>query len=258
MEETNPHRDVDALWREFRCSKSEHLRNELLENYLPVVRFNAERIGARLPQEVDGDDLVSAGVFGLMDAIDGYDLERGVKFETYCAQRIRGAILDALRNQDWVPRLVRTRAGRIEHAQAELQSSLGRAPTTDELADRLGLSPRQFEKLSREASPLQQFSLSQAMDEPPSGRDAREIGTLEDRRGNDPVRETQRRELRALLARGLNRTERLILALYYYEEMTMKEIGEVLDLSESRVSQMRASIIARLREHAARQAREFA
>lgn len=250
--------DVGKVWRQYKQSRDEGLRNVLVENFLPLVRYNAERIGAKLPDEIDNDDLVSAGIFGLLDAIDSFDLDRGVKFETYCAPRIRGAILDELRNMDWVPRLVRSRASKLEKATRELESTLGRTPTKSELAHQMKLPPGEFEKLMRDATAVTQKSLSRKYNESDSSKDVCEIDVLEDKRGRNPVSEIQRRDLKELVTRGLTRAERLILILYYYEEMTMKEIGATLDLSESRVSQMHSAILKRLKEQLERRSREFA
>ncbi len=225
----------------------EMLRNIIMEHYLHLVRYNAERIHMKLPDEVELDDLMSSGIFGLMDAIEGFDLDRGVKFETFSAPRIRGAILDELRSMDWVPRLVRSRAHKIDNATKQLELELGRAPTDDELAKRLNVSRPEFEKMAKDASAVGLVSLSRKWFETDSNKDVREIDVLEDKRGADPVREIQRKDLKELMTKGLSRAERLIIVLYYFEEMTMKEIGATLDLSESRVSQMHSSILARLR-----------
>src|SRR5262249_46809784 len=127
-------RDIKEVWIEYKRGKTEALRNILMENYLHLVRYNAERIHVKLPDEVELDDLMSAGIFGLMDAINGFDLERGVKFETFSAPRIRGAILDELRSMDWVPRLVRSRAHKLDSATKQLEVSMGRSPTQTEIA----------------------------------------------------------------------------------------------------------------------------
>jgi len=239
--------DVSSLWAKYKATGAPGLRNRLVERYLTLVKYNAERIGAKLPEEVDVQDLMSAGVFGLVDAIDSFDLSRGVKFETYCAPRIRGAILDELRAMDWVPRLVRSRAHRLDNATRILQAQMGRAPTKDELADHLKMPPDEFDRLMRDSKAVSQVSLSRKQYETDSNREVREIDVLVDRRGSDPVEEAERRDLRNLITRGLSRAERLILILYYYEQMTMKEIGMTLDLSESRVSQMHSAIIERLK-----------
>ena len=245
-------------WHKYRETCDETYRNQLMEHYLYLVRYNAERIGAKLPDEVDVDDLMSAGVFGLLDAIDAFDLERGVKFETYCSPRIRGAILDELRNMDWVPRLVRHRAHKLADVTRTLEVELGRIPSEDEISRRLGLSRPQFKKLMRDASAVSLISLSRKFTDSESTRDVFEIDIVPDNQEADPVVEAQKRDIRELVTKGLNRAERLIVVLYYYEQMTMKQIGETLDLSESRVSQMHSAILARLRAQLQTRQREFA
>src|SRR3982750_1514422 len=139
-------KDIKVVWTDYKKTKSEALRNTLMENYLHLVRYNAERIHVKLPDEVELDDLMSAGIFGLMDAINAFDLDRGVKFETYCAPRIRGAILDELRAMDWVPRLVRHRTSRVEAARQKFIMELGRDPTEAELSHHLQLQGEEFDK----------------------------------------------------------------------------------------------------------------
>src|SRR2546422_6892055 len=139
--------DVQQLWREYKTEPTVELRNQLVERFLPLVRYNAERIWARLPDGVDIDDLISAGVFGLMDAIDAFDLTRGVKFETYCVPRIRGAMLDELRTMDWVPRLVRSKHSKLEETRKSLEAALGRPPTADEMATKLSVNLQEYEKM---------------------------------------------------------------------------------------------------------------
>lgn len=248
MRESKSPSELRQVWIQFKESGDQSLRNILMEEFLHIVRYNAERIRAKLPDEVENDDLVSAGIFGLMDAINAFDLHRGVKFETYCAPRIRGAILDELRNMDWVPRLVRSRANKLDRASRELESTLGRAPSEQEISHRLNLPAGEFEKLLRDAVAVTQVSLSRKYSETDSNKEVLEIDVLEDKRGRDPVAEIQKKDLKDLFTRGLTRAERLILILYYFEEMTMKEIGVTLDLSESRVSQMHSSILKRLKD----------
>jgi len=244
-----PLEDVPAedLWRELRRTGSETIRNHFIERYLHIVRYTAERMHMRLPAEVDVEDLMSAGLFGLMDAIDAFDLERGVKFETYCAQRIRGAIFDELRAMDWVPRLVRSRTAKVDRVRKSLEMELGRKATDDEITDRLNVSKDEFDKLSKDSKPVSVVSLNRKWFETDSSKDVREIDVIRDNKQENPVNELQRSDLKLLITKGLSRAERLIIILYYYEEMTMKEIGMTLDLSESRVSQMHSSILARLK-----------
>ncbi len=235
------------VWSEYKKTGSEQLRNQLMENYLHLVKYNAERIYSKLPDEVDVDDLMSAGIFGLMDAIDAFDLDRGVKFETYCAPRIRGAILDELRSMDWVPRLVRSRSSIVEKARRSLQMQLGRKPTDDELCEKMGVDDDEYAKIRKDAGAVGVVSLSRKWFETDSNKDVREIDVLKDAKQVNPFKVVQKRDLKELITKGLSRAERLIVILYYYEEMTMKEIGVTLDLSESRVSQMHSSILARLK-----------
>jgi RNA polymerase sigma factor for flagellar operon FliA len=238
---------LQSWWKSYLENRDEDSRNQLLENYLPLVRYAAERLHAKLPDEVDVEDLVSAGIFGLMDALKAFDPDRGVKFETYCAPRIRGAILDELRSLDWVPRLVRSRAHTLGEATTALEAELGRKPTDKELASRMKISMREFQKLRRDARAVGLVSLNRKWYETDSNKDVREIDVLEDKRSDNPLRAAQRKDVKDLITRGLSRAERLIVLLYYFEEMTMKEIGETLDLSESRVSQMHSAILARLK-----------
>ena len=252
-----PKQDLTKVWIEYKKTKTEALLNILMESYLHLVRYNAERIHLKLPDEVELDDLMSSGIFGLMDAINAFDLDRGVKFETYCAPRIRGAILDELRSMDWVPRLVRSRAHKLDSASRQLEVELGRSPTHDEIASRMNISMGEFEKIVKDASAVGVVSLSRKWFETDSNKDVREIDVLEDKRGADPIREIQRKDLKELITKGLSRAERLIIILYYFEEMTMKEIGATLDLSESRVSQMHSSILARLKAQMADRKKEL-
>ena len=251
--------DIQELWLAFKADpNNQDLRNRLVEQYLPLVKYNGERIWARLPEGVELDDLVSAGIFGLMDAIDAFDLSRGVKFETYCVPRIRGAMLDELRTMDWVPRLVRSKASKLNEAMKTLEARLGRSPSEQELAEQLQISTQELEKMMLDASAVNLISLNKKWYETDSYKDVREIDILEDKKGEDPTRRIQKNDLMRLVTKGLNRNERLIIILYYYEELTMKEIGATLDLSESRVSQMHSSIMQRLQGQLGRRRPEFA
>src|SRR6516165_1933851 len=154
-------RDVAEVWQEFKKDQSsKELRNLLIEKYLPLVRYNAERVWSKLPDGVDLNDLISAGVFGLMDAIEAFDVTRGVQFETYCVPRIRGAMLDELRTMDWVPRLVRSKASKMEDTRKTLEASLGRPPRPDELAQKLNVSLEELDQLVGEATAVSLVSLN--------------------------------------------------------------------------------------------------
>lgn len=250
--------EILEVWHRFKKDQSDRsLRNRLVERYLPLVKYNGERIWARLPDGVELDDLISAGVFGLMDAIKAYDMSRGVKFETYCVPRIRGAMLDELRSMDWVPRLVRSKASKLNEALRKLEAKLGRSPTEIELSTHMELTVPELEKMIRDANAVGLISLNKKWYETDSYKDVREIDVLEDKKGEDPTKRIQKSDLMRLVTKGLNRNERLIIILYYYEEMTMKEIGSTLDLSESRVSQMHSAIVQRLQGQLGRRRPEF-
>ncbi|MCH8152461.1 MAG: FliA/WhiG family RNA polymerase sigma factor [Planctomycetota bacterium] len=248
---------VEEVWRRYKKAGSDELRNFLIEHYLHLVKSTAERMHMRLPGEVDVEDLMSAGLFGLMDAIDAFDLERGVKFETYCTQRVRGAIFDELRAMDWVPRLVRSRTAKIERARKALEMKMGRQPTDKEVCKQLKVSRAEYKKLQKDSKPVNVVSLNRKWFETDSSKDIREIDVIQDKRQEDPITALHKRDLKLLMTKGLSRAERLIVILYYYEEMTMKEIGMTLDLSESRVSQMHSSILARLQAQMQYRAKEF-
>ncbi|USO00416.1 MAG: FliA/WhiG family RNA polymerase sigma factor [Phycisphaeraceae bacterium] len=248
---------IEDVWREYQKAGSETIRNFLVEKYLHLVRYNAERIYARLPDEVDIEDLMSVGLFGLMDAIDKYDLSREVKFETFCAPRISGAILDELRSMDWVPRLVRHRSSRVEQARQQIEKETGRKATDDEIADRLNIDDEEFRKFRRDSKAVAVTSINRKCFPSDGSRELREIDVIRDPAQTSPVKLLQRRDLRELITKGLSRAERLIVILYYYEAMTMKEIGATLDLSESRVSQMHSSILARLKAQMQHRMREL-
>ena len=240
-------RPIEEYWAQYKKKPTEEVRNILVENYLALVKYTAERIHTKLP----------AGVFGLMDAIDAFDLDRGVKFETYCAPRIRGAILDELRSMDWVPRLVRSRSAQIDRARKSLEMQLGRKPTDDELSKKLDVSDDEYAKIKKDAGAVGVVSLSRKWFETDSNKDVREIDVLEDARQINPFADVSRRDMKDVITKGLTRAERLIIVLYYYEQMTMKEIGVTLDLSESRVSQMHSSILARLKAQLQHRSRDL-
>lgn len=239
--------DIQKVWKDFKRTNDEGLRNILVERYLPLVRYIAERLLAKLPQNIELEDLTSAGIFGLLDAVKGFDLSRGVKFETYCTTRIRGAILDELRSLDWVPRIVRNKANRIDGAWRQLETELGRSPTDPEMALRLEMSIPEYEDLLNEASAITMVSLNEKTKEEQGSKTLRKIDILEDKKGIDPESELKRKEVTEFITKGLSKKERLILLLYYYEDLTMREIGATLNLSESRVCQLHSRILFRLR-----------
>ncbi len=250
--------EVLKLWNSYKTKPTTELRNRLMTQYHPLVKYHGERVWARLPDGVELDDLISAGVFGLMDAIDAFDLTRGVKFETYCVPRIRGAMLDELRSMDWVPRLVRSKATKLNNATKKLEDKLGRPATPQELSQFMELTVPELEKMMRDANAVSLISLNKKWYQTDSEKDVSEIDILDDKKGEDPTNRGQKYDLLRLVTKGLNRNERLIIILYYYEEMTMKEIGATLDLSESRVSQMHSSLVQRLQGQLGDRRGEFA
>ena len=245
------------VWISYKNEKTLEIRNVLMEHYLQLVRYTAERVHQKLPSEVDVDDLYSAGLFGLMQAIDAYDLMRGFKFETYCTQRIRGAIYDELRAMDWVPRLVRSRSTKVDRARKSIEMETGEKATDNQIIDQLEVDKGEYEKIERDSRPVLMTSLNRKAYDSDSSKEVQEIDVIRDKRQENPVLELQRKDLQLLLTKGLTRAERLIVVLYYYEEMTMKEIGLTLDLSESRVSQMHSSILARLKSQMQHRSKEF-
>ncbi len=249
--------NIDQIWEQFHKTGDDYFRNLLMKHYRYLVKYVAERLHSKLPDKVELDDLISAGNFGLMDAINAFDPARGVKFETYCTPRIKGSILDELRSMDWVPRLVRARAHQLAKATHSLETHLGRKPTEKETAEELNMDMEEFNRLQRDANAVSLVSLSTKYSDGDGEKDIREIDVIKDRKSQDPLTEAQKRDLKNLLTKGLTRAERLIIVLYYYEEMTMKEIGATLDLSESRVSQMHSSIVARLKAQMNSRKKEF-
>lgn len=247
--------DIKEVWRLYASQPTEELRNFLWERYLHIVRYNAERIHARLPDEVDVEDLVQAGVFGLMGAISAFQLDRNVKFETYCARRVQGAILDELRSMDWVPRLVRVRVAKVELARRAIETETGKPASEEQIAKRLGVGKDEFEKIRRDSRAVTTMSITRKASDS-TGGESRDMDVIRDGVDN-PVRAMQRKDLRDMLTKGLSRAERLIVILYYYENMTMKEIGATLALSESRVSQMHSHILERLKAQMQHRTREL-
>jgi RNA polymerase sigma factor for flagellar operon FliA len=249
--------DIEQVWENFHKTNDDRYRNLLLEHYRYLVKYTAERLHNKLPDKVDVDDLISAGTFGLMDSINAYDPGRGVKFETYCSSRIRGSILDELRSMDWVPRLVRARSSQLTKATQSLEAHMGRKPSKEEIAEVLDVNMVEFERLQKDANTVSLVSLDNQYQSDDGEKDIREIDVIKDEKSEDPIIGAQKQDLRNLITKGLTRAERLIIILYYYEEMTMKEIGLTLDLSESRVSQMHSSIVQRLKAQMNARKKEF-
>jgi RNA polymerase sigma factor for flagellar operon FliA len=228
-------------------AKVEGLRNVLMERHYPLVKYIAERLLQTLPRSIELDDLVSAGLFGLMDAIRGFDLSRGIKFKTYCTTRIRGSILDQLRSQDWVPRLVRLKAGKIDKALQALTGEYGREPTHAELANYLEMDYSELSKEISSAKAKAMYSLSEKWDDNDDENSMEKTDVLEDKKAVDPIGDLNRSDVMSFITRSLTQKERFIIEQYYQHGLTMREIGEMLTLTESRVCQIHSNIMARLK-----------
>src|SRR6266540_4980735 len=232
----------EAEIEEFRKSRDKAIRDRLILTYAPLVKYVAGRLGSGLPAHVDEGDLVSYGLLGLISAIDRYDPGRDVKFETYAIARIKGSILDELRALDWVPRSVRSRAREIERAIAELERKLGRAPSDEEIASKLSITEEELEESLTNISRSSIAALDELWTVSGSGGDqVALIDTLEDESTPDPqgtLSVTEQKEALADAIARLPEREKLVVTLYYYEDLTLREIGEVLGVTESRVSQL--------------------
>ena len=243
---------MQSLWHEYRRSGDQSIRERLILTYAPLVKYVAGRLGSGLPAHVDENDLVSYGLLGLIGAIERFDPGRDIKFETYAIARIKGSIIDELRALDWVPRSVRSRARDIERAIGELERKLHRAPTDEEIAEKLGVTT---EELDDSLSEIGRSSIA-ALDElwtissGGGGDQVALIDTIEDTQGPEPQSELAQTELKEALGEAIARLperEKLVVTLYYYEELTLREIGEVLGVTESRVSQLHTKAILRLK-----------
>ena len=243
--------DVETLWAQYKSEPDRQIRDRLILTYAPLVKYVAGKLGAGLPAHVDESDLVSYGLLGLIDAIERYDLDRDVKFETYAVARIRGAIIDELRSLDWVPRSVRSRAREIERAIAQLEAQLMRAPTDEEIAAKMGVSEEELDDALLEISRSSIGALDELWSSPTGSGDAVTlVESLEDPNTVEPGGEIEATEVREMIGEAiaaLPEREKLVITLYYYEELTLREIGEVLGVTESRVSQLHTKAILRLK-----------
>jgi len=242
---------VAQLWREYKADGTAEARERLILHYSPLVKFVAGRVAAGLPQSIEQSDLVSYGIFGLIDAIDKFDPGRGFKFETYAISRIKGAIIDELRSIDWVPRSVRAKARAVERAYSQLENELRRTPDDREVAAELGMSESELDAVLSQVSFTGLVALDELLSASGSDRSgSTSVGDTIADRAHDPVEAFEVDEMKHLLADAINRMpdrERLVLTLYYYEGLTLSEIGGVLGVTESRVCQIHTKAILQLR-----------
>jgi len=242
---------LDSLWRDFKGSHDEGLRERLILHYSPLVKYVAGRVSVGLPATIEQADLVSYGIFGLIDAIEKFDIERNIKFETYAINRIRGAIIDELRAIDWIPRSVRFKAREVERALAELESRLLRPPSDAELAEQLGVSIDDLQETLNQINLVSVVALDELMSVGgEKGESVSLVDTLADTRAADPESSFESEETRHILAQAINvlpERERLVITLYYYEGLTLAQIGQVLGVTESRVCQMHTKAVLQLR-----------
>ena len=251
--------DLEELWIRFKADGDRDLRDQLILQYAPLVKYVAGRVAVGLPQSVDQGDLVSYGIFGLIDAIEKFDLDRGYKFETYAISRIKGAILDELRSIDWVPRSIRAKARTVERAFQKLEAELHRGPTDEELASELAMSDEQLQGILSQIS----FVGIAALDELLMGErgDMTTLGDTIADKTEGPVALFEVTEMKHILAKAISTMpdrEKVVLTLYYYEGLTLAEIGNVLGVTESRVCQIHTKAVLHLRARIAAAERELA
>ncbi len=242
----------EEVWKEYKENPSQEVKEYLVRKYAPLVKYVAGKLAIGLPN-IDFEDLMDYGTFGLLDAIEKYDPEKGVKFKTYAITRIRGAIIDHIRQVDWVPRSIRQKAKEIESTIAELELKLGRPAEDEEIAEALGVSVEEFHKLLLEINKAN--TIVSSLDELRRvGKDNEEVAAIDivksDEETTNPEEIAIRQEVREMIEEALHslpEREKNVLILYYYEDLTLKEIGEVLNVTESRVSQLHAKALVRLR-----------
>jgi RNA polymerase sigma factor for flagellar operon FliA len=242
---------IAELWRDFKDSGDPRLRERLILHYSPLVKYVAGRVGVGLPPNIEQADLVSYGIFGLIDAIEKFDIARAIKFETYAISRIKGAIIDELRAIDWIPRSVRYKAREVEKAYAALEARLHRTPTEPEVAEELGIGLEELHQIFSQVSFVNVIALDELLNVGGERGDKLSlVDTLEDTKAEDPVMAFETEETKYLLARAINtlpEREKIVVTLYYYEGLTLAEIGQVLGVTESRICQMHTKAVLQLR-----------
>lgn len=238
------------MWRIYRETNDQTIRDAIIRQYAPLVKYVAGKVSIGMPQNVDFDDLVGFGVFGLFDAVEKFDPDKHVKFKTYAVTRIRGAIFDELRSIDWVPRSVRQKTREIDETVVHLEARLGRAATDNEVAREMGISIEQYNQLVLKVSGTSLISLNEVRH---TGEDSDNLSIMESIESPISLRPdtiSEKDEMRRVIVEAINTLpdkEKKVLVLYYYEDLTLKEIGKVLDVTESRISQLHTKAISRLR-----------
>ena len=242
---------ISVLWRDYKQTGEEQLRERLILHYSPLVKYVAGRVGVGLPPNIEQADLVSYGIFGLIDAISKFDIERAIKFETYAISRIKGAIIDELRSIDWIPRSVRYKAREVEKAYAALEARLHRTPTEAEVAAELGIALEDLHTIFSQVSFVNVVALDELLSAGGEKGDKLSlVDTLQDTKAEDPVAAFETEETKYLLAKAINtlpEREKIVVTLYYYEGLTLAEIGQVLGVTESRICQMHTKAVLQLR-----------
>lgn len=240
------------LWKKYKRTKSRVLHEEIVRKYIYLVKYVAGRVAIGLPPNVEFNDLVSYGILGLFDAIEKYDVNQGNKFETYAVTRIRGSMMDELRKLDWAPRLLRKRAREIDRKCKELEDRLGRLATDDEVAQSLKMSVDDLNGIYSELNSTTFLSLDEVWQNDDGNKPISRLQTVEDSLTMNQLASLHQNEVKEILAKaidGLPEKEKLVVVLYYYENLTLREIGQVLNVSESRICQIHTKVVTRLRSH---------
>ncbi|GAB6089840.1 RNA polymerase sigma factor WhiG [Spirochaeta dissipatitropha] len=250
MEQQIAGKTEEELWREYRKAKDPAIRDHLIRQYSPLVKYVAGKVAVGMPQNVEFDDLVGYGVFGLFDAIEKFDPDKHVKFKTYAVTRIRGAIFDELRSIDWVPRSVRQKAREVETVMRDLEASLGRSASDEEMAGAMGISVKDFEKTLIKISGTSMLSLNDVWYTGDESDNVSIADSIESSPSMNPDVIVEKDEIRRVIVQAIQELpekEKKVLVLYYYEDLTLKEIGVILKVTESRISQLHTRAIMRLR-----------
>jgi RNA polymerase sigma factor for flagellar operon FliA len=240
----------DDLWVQFAKTRDMEIRDYFVVKYAPLVKYVAGKVSMGMPQNIEFDDLVSYGVFGLIDAINKYDPERGIKFKTYAMTRVRGSIFDELRSIDWIPRSIRQKAKEIENIIAELENKLGRTVEDEEISKELGISLEEFHSILSKVSGTSIISLNDIWYLGDDNDELSIMETLEAPDNMNPDVLIEKEEIKEHIVEAIKKLpdkEKKVIVLYYYEDLTLKEIGQVLDVTESRISQLHTKAIMRLR-----------